>query len=89
MNSGSTQRRIRLGDPARGCNCKTKECLIRTLDIAECTNEACPWSGKPVHADSLTQYDGRVVGFRNPGYRDRFDSAVRHFEEAKVSRSEQ
>ena len=53
------------------------------LDIADCINETCPWSGKPVQADSLTEYDGNVVGFYNPGCRDQFESAVRHFEEAK------
>ncbi len=36
-----------------------------------------------VQADSLTEYDGHVVGFCNPGCRDKFESAVRHFEEAK------
>ena len=32
------------------------------LDIADCINETCPWSGKPVQADSLTEHDGQVVG---------------------------
>jgi len=54
------------------------------LDIADCINETCPWSGKPVQADSLTEYDGNVVGFCNPGCRDQFESAIRHFEEAKA-----
>ena len=27
------------------------------IDIADCINETCPWSGKPVQADSLTEYD--------------------------------
>jgi YHS domain-containing protein len=40
--------------------------------IAECINERCPFSGKPVGADSLTRYGGRVVGFCNPGCRDKF-----------------
>ena len=56
---------------------------MRVLDIADCINETCPWSGKPVQADSLMEYDGHVVGFCNPGCRDKFESAVRHFEEAK------
>ncbi len=51
-------------------------------DIADCINERRPWSGEPVQADSLTGYDGKVVGFRNPGCRDRFEAAVRHFEQA-------
>ena len=46
------------------------------LDIADCMNETCPWSGKPVQADSLTEYDGQVVGF---------ETAIRHFDEAKRS----
>ena len=54
-------------------------------NISDCINETCPWSGKPVEADSLTEYGGRVVGFCNPGCRDKFDSAIRHFEDAKGS----
>ena len=61
-----------------------KEGTMRALDIADCINVTCPWSGKPVQADSLTEYGGHVVGFCNPGCRDRFASAVRHFEEAKT-----
>jgi len=53
------------------------------LNIADCINEICPWSGKPVQADSLTKYDGHVVGFCNPGCRNKFDAAVRHVEAAK------
>ena len=58
---------------------------MHVLNIADCINETCPWSGKPVQADSLTEYDGHVVGFCNPGCRDQFESAVRHFEGAKAS----
>ena len=58
---------------------------MRDLDLADCINEVCPWSGKPVQADSLTVYDGRVVGFCNTGCRDKFEGAVRHFESAKTS----
>ena len=50
--------------------------MRRVLDIANCINETCPWSGKPVQADSLTEYDGHVVGFCKPGYHDEFVSAV-------------
>ena len=52
------------------------------FDISDCINETCPWSGKPVRADSLTEYDGHVVGFCNTGCRDKFERAIRHFEEA-------
>ena len=52
-------------------------------DINDCINATCPWSGKPVQADSLTVYGDHVVGFCNPGCRDKFESAIRHFEDAK------
>ncbi|WP_342643711.1 glutathione S-transferase [Rhodoligotrophos ferricapiens] len=52
------------------------------LHIEDCVNETCPWSGKPVAADSLTLYKGRVVGFCNSGCRDKFEQAVTHFEAA-------
>ena len=60
---------------------------MRALDIADCINETCPWSGKPVQAGSLTEYDGHVVGFCNSGCRDKFESTVRYFEEAKASQA--
>ena len=58
---------------------------MSALDIADCINETCPWSGKPVQADSLTEYDGVIVGFCNTGCRDKFENAIRHFEAAKAS----
>ena len=52
------------------------------LDIADCCiNETCPCSGRPVRPDSLREYGGRAVGFCNPGCRDRFETAVRRFED--------
>lgn len=59
---------------------------VNALDIADCINETCPWSGDPVQADSLTEYNGHVVGFCNPRCRDKFDTAVRHFEAARGNR---
>lgn len=50
------------------------------LRIEDCVNKACPWSGKPVSADSLTLYRGKVVGFCNTGCRDKFEKAVGDFE---------
>lgn len=50
------------------------------LKLSDCTNETCPWSGKPVVADSLTLYQGKVVGFCNTGCRDKFEAAIRHFD---------
>lgn len=52
------------------------------LNLEECINETCPWSGKPVRADSLTRYKGRVVGFCNPGCKEKFETAVAMFETA-------
>ena len=48
--------------------------------LEECVNQLCPWSGKPVSADSLTHYRGEVVGFCNPGCRDKFAAAARAFD---------
>ena len=39
-----------------------------------------PWSGEPVSADSLTLYEGKVVGFCNTGCRDKFEAATRAFD---------
>ena len=46
------------------------------LNLENCVNDVCPWSGKPVSPDSLTRYRGQVVGFCNPGCRDKFDAAI-------------
>ncbi|MEM7702294.1 MAG: glutathione S-transferase [Pseudomonadota bacterium] len=53
-----------------------------TLDLKDCVNQTCPWSGKPVSADSLTLYQGQVMGFCNPGCRDKFEAATTHFDAA-------
>lgn len=45
-------------------------------------NDKCPWSGKPVSTDSLTEYKGHIVGFCNTGCRDKFDAALQHFDQA-------
>lgn len=52
------------------------------LKLEDCINETCPWSGKPVQENSLTRYNGRVVGFCNPGCKEKFEQAVGHFETA-------
>jgi hypothetical protein len=54
----------------------------QALRIEDAVNEVCPWSGKPISADSLTLYQGAVVGFCNPGCRDKFEKAVSDFETA-------
>lgn len=58
-----------------------------TRELSDCINETCPWSGKPVQADSLTTYNGEIVGFCNTGCRDKFEAATRHFDKAKTGRS--
>ncbi|MCB1548695.1 MAG: glutathione S-transferase [Hyphomicrobiaceae bacterium] len=50
------------------------------LRLADAVNSACPWSGKPITQDSLTLYKGEVVGFCNPGCRDKFEKALRMFD---------
>ena len=52
------------------------------LKLEDCVNQTCPWSGKPVRADSLTRYRGKVVGFCNPGCREKFDQATSAFDAA-------
>lgn len=37
----------------------------------EAVNAACPYSGRPVAANSLAEIDGRVIGFCNPFCRDK------------------
>ena len=54
----------------------------RVLRLEDAINDICPWSGKPIAGDSLTIYNGAVVGFCNPGCRGTFETAVRHFEAA-------
>ena len=48
--------------------------------LADAINDVCPWSGKPVWADSLTHYRGHVAGFCNPGCRDKFVAATGMFD---------
>ncbi len=52
------------------------------LKLEDCVNEVCPWSGKPVDGSSLTLYRDRVVGFCNPGCRDKFKAAKTMFDAA-------
>jgi hypothetical protein len=54
--------------------------VAEELRVEDCVNQVCAWSGKPVSADSLTTYCGQVVGFCNPGCRDKFDAATRAFD---------
>jgi hypothetical protein len=56
------------------------------LRIEDAVNEVCPWSGQPIAADSLTLYRGAVVGFCNPGCRDKFATAVAQLDAALAAR---
>ncbi|WP_259782660.1 YHS domain-containing protein [Aestuariispira ectoiniformans] len=47
----------------------------------DAVNSLCPWSGKPVQEDSLTEYRGKVIGFCNPGCRDKFAAAPEDYPE--------
>ena len=48
--------------------------------LEQCVNQVCPWSAKPVSADSLTHYRGAVVGFCNPGCKEKFEAATSAFD---------
>jgi hypothetical protein len=52
------------------------------LKLEDCVNTHCPWSGDPVSADSLTRYRRKVVGFCNPGCRDKFEAATKALDAA-------
>ena len=54
--------------------------MAQGLRPEDCINRTCPWSGKPVSADSLTLYRGQVVGFCNPGCREKFETATGTFD---------
>jgi hypothetical protein len=56
------------------------------LKIEDAANETCPWTGKPIAADALTTYKAGVVGFAKPDDRDKFEKAIKHFEDAFASK---
>ena len=56
--------------------------MTDALRLENCVNKVCPWSGKPVSADSLTLYRDKVVGFCNTGCRDKFEKATSAFDAA-------
>ena len=55
---------------------------MTALKLDDCVNAVCPWSGEPVTAEALTRYRGQVVGFCNPGCRDKFEQATKMFDTA-------
>jgi hypothetical protein len=52
------------------------------LALADCVNDVCPLTGRPVSADALAVYRGRVVGFSDRTARDAFLSTLVAFETA-------
>jgi len=60
---------------------------VTALRIEDAVNDSCPWSGNPISEDSLTLYKGKVVGFCNPGCRDKFEKAVVDFDNALLGKS--
>ena len=56
--------------------------MAEKLRLEDAVNETCPWSGDPISADSLTLHQGEVVGFCNPGCRDKFAAATSAFDSA-------
>lgn len=50
--------------------------------IEACVNDVCPLTGRPVSADALTFYKGKVVGFADRTARDRFLATIVAFETA-------
>lgn len=54
--------------------------MSKELKRADCINDICPWSGKPVSTDSLMLYRDQVIGFCNTGCRDKFKKAVELFD---------
>ena len=56
--------------------------MAEPLRLEDCVNDTCPWSGKPVSADSLALYRGKVVGFCNTGCRDKFETATQALDAA-------
>ena len=56
--------------------------MADALRLEDCINDVCPWSGKPVSADSLALYRGKVVGFCKTACRNEFETATRAFDAA-------
>ncbi len=73
----------RSGDESkpRSHNTGANQLSLQAPTLENCINTRCPWSGKPVQGDALTEYKGRIVGFCNTGCRDKFERAVSKFEE--------
>ncbi|SDL97432.1 glutathione S-transferase [Maricaulis salignorans] len=61
---------------------------MEKLELKHVINAICPWSGEPVRADSLMRYRGAVVGFCNPGCRDKFARASAAFDAALAALAE-
>ena len=55
---------------------------MRSLNLADCVNDVCPLTGRPVSEEALTLYKGKVVGFADRAARDHFVATVVAFETA-------
>ncbi len=64
--------------PARAA--RAEAAVPQAANAHTAINDACPWSGDRVSADAVTVYNGQIVGFCNPGCRDKFDAATSHFD---------
>lgn len=53
----------------------------KTVQISECVNDTCPWSGEPVRQGASTTYRECRVGFCSKEHRDQFQAAIRYFNE--------
>ena len=62
--------------------------IAPALTLDACVNDVCPWTGKPVAADALTHYKGRVIGFASPDLRDQFFAATLIFDAAILGEAE-
>lgn len=72
---------IALFFPTSICTCRLAALFLTSLlRVAMAVNGRCPWSGKLVSPDSLTNYRGHTVGFCNPGCSTKFAAAVNAFD---------
>lgn len=61
---------------------------MQNLTLETCVNDLCPVTGRPVAADALALYKGRVIGFATPADRDRFVGAYVAIEAALKGEAE-
>ena len=62
--------------PRRGAAVDTVLCRADFERRARAVNRRCPFSGRPITANSLLDYEGKIAGFCNPQCRDSFAAAA-------------